>query len=253
MKNILTSIFYQPLYNLLFLFVWILPGQSLGLGIIALTVLVRLLLVPLSAKGVRAQREMQALQPEIDKLRAEFKDQPEEMNKKMMALYQEHSVNPLGSCLPLLIQLPVLIIMYRVFLSGIQADHLDLLYHFIPTPDHLNTIFLGVNLATPSIILAVISGLLQFVQTWQLTKKSPAQIKATTELAKDAPKDPTQNMSQTMMYLTPILTTFIGTRLPAGLAVYWVITTLFSIVQQWWLFRTKPSIVSPHVSVSVRN
>ena len=254
MKALLTSIFYQPLYNLLFWFVLILPGESLGLGIIALTILVRLLLMPLSAQGVRAQRELQVLQPEIDKLRTEFKDQPDELNKKIFALYQEHKVNPLGSCLPLLIQLPVLILLYRVINSGIQASHLELLYRFVPAPEHLSTIFLGINLAKPSILLAIVSGLLQFVQTWQLMRRQkPAK---TTELATtDAPKpavDQSQKMSQMMAYLTPLLTVYIGTRFPAGLAIYWVMTTLFSIAQQWWLFR-KPSIATPHVSVQIRD
>ena len=254
MKALLTSIFYQPLYNLLFWFVLILPGESLGLGIIALTILVRLILLPLSAQGVRAQRELQVLQPEIDKLRAEYKEQPDELNKQIMSLYQEHKVNPLGSCLPLLIQLPVLIILYRVFISGIQADHHELLYRFVPAPEHLSTIFLGIDLHHPSIPLAIVSGLLQFVQTWQLMRRQPA-VKPTSATALDTAKkpagDPTQQTSQIMAYLTPLLTVYIGTRFPAGLAIYWIVTTLFSIAQQWWLFR-KPSIATPHVSVSVR-
>jgi YidC/Oxa1 family membrane protein insertase len=254
MKVLLTSIFYQPFYNLLFWFVLILPGENLGLAIIALTILVRLLLMPLSAQGVRAQRELQVLQPEIDKLRAEFKDQPDELNKKIFALYQEHKVNPLGSCLPLLIQLPVLIILYNVIISGIESKKIELLYSFIPAPEHLNTIFLGVDLHKPSIFLAIVSGLLQFVQTWQLMRRQPTT--KTTQLATTgAPKpavDQSQKMSQMMAYLTPLLTVYIGTRFPAGLAIYWVMTTLFSIAQQWWLFR-KPSIATPHVSVQIRD
>jgi YidC/Oxa1 family membrane protein insertase len=255
MKTFLTSIFYQPLYNLLFWFVLILPGENLGLGIIALTVLIRLILLPLSAQGVRAQRELQVLQPEIDKLRVEYKDQPEELNKKIFALYQEHKVNPLGSCLPLLIQLPVLILLYNVIISGIKANHLDLLYRFVPAPEHLNTIFLGINLNDPSIPLAIISGLLQFVQTWQLMRRqTPAKTTQLTDPQAPKPvKDSSQQMSQTMAYLMPLLTVYIGTKFPAGLAIYWVVTTLFSIAQQWWLFRTKPSLVSPHVSVQIRD
>lgn len=254
MKALLTSIFYTPLYNLLFWLVLILPGESLGLAIIALTILVRLLLMPLSAQGVRAQRELQVLQPEIDKLRTELKDQPDELNKKIFALYQEHKVNPLGSCLPLLIQLPVLILLYQVIISGIKADHLELLYRFVPAPEHLNTIFLGIDLGKPSIILAVVSGLLQFIQTWQLMRKQ-APAKTTEITTADAPKpavDQSQKMTQMMAYLMPLLTVYIGTQFPAGLAIYWVMTTLFSIAQQWWLFR-QPSIATPHVSVQIRD
>ncbi len=247
MQAFFTSLFYKPLYNLLFFFISVLPGNSLGLGIIAVTILVRLLLLPLSAQGVRAQRELQVLQPEIDRLRGEHKDNPEELNKQIMALYQEHKVNPLGSCLPLLIQLPVLFIIYRVFNSGIQATDHSLLYSFVHAPDQVNTMFLGMDLHHPSIVLAVVSGVLQFVQTWQLMRRQQPKPAGGTV----ATPDSAQQTNQMVMYLMPLLTVFIGSRFPAGLAVYWVITTLFSIVQQWWLFRS-PSIATPHVAVRVR-
>ncbi len=249
--ELLTTIFYQPFYNLLFFFISVLPGESLGLGIIALTVLVRLILLPASAQGVRSQRELQALQPEIEALREKYKDNPEELNKQIFALYQEHKVNPLGSCLPLLIQLPILLILYRVFVSGINGEHLDLLYSFVPAPTALNTTFLGVDLHTPSILLAVVSGGLQFIQTWQLMRKQPKPKPSTN--SEPSAEETTARVSQTMAYLMPLVTIYIGTRFPAGLAVYWIITTLFSVVQQWWLFRTTPSLVTPHVSVQIRS
>ncbi len=243
MNAFLTSIFYQPLYNLLFFFVSVLPGASLGAGIVAVTIVVRLLLLPLSAQGVRAQRELQALQPEMDRLRAEHKDNPEELNKRMMALYQEHSVNPFGSCLPLLVQLPILFVLYRVFVSGIQTVNHDLLYGFIHVPDQIHASLLGIDLHSPSIVLAVMSGLLQFVQTWQLMRRQPGTA--------PAGGDGSQQMNRFTMYLMPLVTVAVGVRLPAGLAIYWTVTTLFSIVQQWWLFRS-PAIATPHVSVRVR-
>ncbi|MEK7184470.1 MAG: YidC/Oxa1 family membrane protein insertase [Patescibacteria group bacterium] len=252
--ELLTTVFYQPFYNLLFFLISVLPGESLGLGIIALTFLVRLLLLPTSAQAVRAQRELQALQPEIDALRTTYKDQPEELNKKIFALYQEHKVNPLGSCLPLLIQLPILLILYRVFISGINGEHLDLLYSFVPAPEHLQTLFLGVDLHTPSILLAVLSGALQFIQTWQLMRKQPKPAAAVTDVKKEpTAEETTARISRSMAYIMPLLTIYIGTRFPAGLAIYWIVTTLFSIVQQWWLFRTKPSLVTPHVTVQIRD
>lgn len=249
--ELLTTIFYQPFFNLLFAFIWALPGESLGLGIIALTLLVRLVLLPTSAQGVRAQRELQALQPEIEALREQYKDNPEELNKRIFALYQEHKVNPLGSCLPLLIQLPILLILYRVFVSGINGDNLDLLYSFIPAPAALNTVFLGVDLHTPSIALAIASGVLQFIQTWQLLRQQPKP-KQPAGTGEPSAEETTARVSQTMAYVMPLLTIYIGTRFPAGLAVYWIITTLFSIAQQWWLFRSNPSLVTPHVAVQIR-
>ena len=97
LKSLGVTFFYQPLFNLLFGFVALLPGENLGLGIIALTVLIRILLLPSSAAAVKSQRELAALQPKIDEIRAKYKDKPEEMNQQLVAVYQEHKVNPFGS------------------------------------------------------------------------------------------------------------------------------------------------------------
>lgn len=250
--NPFTVIFYQPLYNLLFYFIHILPGESMGLGIIALTILIRLALLPLSAQGVRAQRELQFLQPKMDELRAKYKDQPDELNKQIFALYQEHKVNPLGSCLPLLIQLPILIVLYQVFMSGIQADNLNMLYSFVSAPENLNHYLFGIDLRNSNLILAIISGAAQFVQTWQLMRKQPTTNKAVEKTTESSVKDASQQMNKVMMYLMPLFMVYIGTRLPAALALYWTVSTLFQVVQQWWLFRTKPEIATPHISVQVR-
>ncbi|MBI4032726.1 membrane protein insertase YidC [Candidatus Berkelbacteria bacterium] len=246
-KDLFTTLFYQPLYNLLFYFVYLLPGESFGLGVIALTLLVRLILVPSSAQAVRSQRELAVLQPKIDALRAELKDKPEELNRKMLALYQEHNVNPFGACLPLLIQLPVLLILYRVFVNGIHPGNFSLLYPFVPAPAALSTQFLGIDLAAPSLLLGVIAGALQFVQTWQLMRKRPAS---------GAKKDPAaaaaEQMSRRMMYVMPLITVFAASTLPSALALYWVVTTLFGIVQQWWILRTHPEVATPHIAVQIR-
>lgn len=247
--NFFNQLFYVPLFNLLFFFVTVLPGDNLGLGIIALTVLVRLVLLPSYAQSVRAQRELAVLQPKIDEIRATYKDKPEELNKRIVQVYQDHNVNPLGSCLPLLIQLPILYILYRVFLNGITPDNYDLLYPFIAAPEYLNTNFLGADLNEASLVMAVIAGALQFVQTWQL------QVKRTKSGAPE-PTDPAARTAATltnrMLYFMPLLTVFIAATLPSALAVYWITTTVFSILQQWWILRTQPAVATPHVAVTIK-
>lgn len=255
-KSALTAIFYQPLFNLLFGLVAVLPGHSLGWAIVVLTLLIRLLLLAPSAAAVRSQRELQALQPKIDEVRATYKDQPEELNQKLLGLYQEHKVNPFGSCLPLLIQLPVLLVLYRVFLSGIHAQNFQLLYSFVPNPGSIHALLLGIDLVRPSLILAVVAGALQFLQTRQLMAKQQ-QLKDERNLpADEKPKEEdatkaAQDLSQRMVYFMPLLTVFIGATLPAALAVYWIVTTLFSIAQQWYLVRTQPALPHHHVAVKV--
>ena len=257
LKAFFTTLVYQPLFNLLFWFVAVLPGESLGLGIIALTIVVRILLLPASAAAVKSQREMAALQPKIDEIRSKHAAKPEEMNQKLLAVYQEHKVNPFGSCLPLLIQLPILWVLYQVFWGGIHATNFDLLYHFVPRPEALQTTLVGIDLAKPSLVLAVIAGALQFLQTWQLLKRTqqtkdrtklPAsEKKATPEASKLA-----QSTSNQTMYLMPLFTVFISATLPSALAVYWAVTTAFSILQQWYLIRTQPALPHHHVAVTVR-
>lgn len=247
LKDLFTTLFYQPLYNLLFFFVSVLPGESLGLGIVALTVFVRLLLVPSSAQAVRAQRELAVLQPKVDELRAELKDKPEEMNRKLLALYQEHNVNPFGACLPLLIQLPVLLILYHVFINGIHPENFGLLYAFVPTPSALSTSFLGIELALPSLTLAVLAGALQFVQTWQLmNRRAPGATK------RDPAAAAAEQVSRRMMYVMPLITVVAAATLPSALGLYWVVTTIFAIGQQYWILRTHPEVATPHIAVQIR-
>ncbi|MBI2589869.1 membrane protein insertase YidC [Candidatus Berkelbacteria bacterium] len=245
-KSLSTTLFYQPLFNLLFFFISILPGENLAAGIIGLTVVVRLMLVPSSARALRAQRELTALQPEINNLRADYKDKPEELNRQMLALYQKHNVNPFGSCLPILIQLPILLILYRVVLNGIHPDNFNLLYSFVPTPTALETMFLGISLEAPSLILGLIAGGLQFLQTWQMLR-GRVKTKST-----DPTTEATEQIGQRMTYLMPLLTVFISSTLPAALALYWVVTTLFSVIQQSWLLRVHPEIAKPHVAVRIK-
>lgn len=243
-----TAIVYQPLFNLLFGFVALLPGESLGLGIIALTIFVKLLLVPSSAAAVRSQRELSLLQPKVDALRREYKDKPEELNQKMLALYQEHNVNPFGSCLPLLIQLPILIVLYRVFMNGLHPESFSLLYGFVPAPAALDTWLLGINLAAPSMLLGAIAAALQFIQTRQVTARQPARQPSADD---DTATAAIQDASQRMLYIMPVMTFLISATLPAALPLYWLTTTIFSIGQQWWILRTNPAVATPHVAVTV--
>lgn len=250
--NPFITIFYQPLYNLLFWIVSLVPGQSFAAGIIILTVAVRILLMPLQAQALRSQRELQALQPKMDALREQYKDKPEELNQATLALYQEHKINPFSSCLPLLIQLPILLLLYHVFMNGLGQNDTALLYPFVQAPSQLNVFFFGIDLSKPSWILGLLAGVGQFVQTWQILnqQKSFAPVKK-----KDKSDDPSalaSQISSQLAYLMPVITVIVSLGLPAALALYWIITTLFQIGQQWWLLRTQPALAAPHVAVSIR-
>lgn len=227
-KLILKTILYRPLFNALIFLVWLIPDHNVGWAIIVLTIIIRLILLPSSLKAARAQLKLRDLQPELQKLQAEYKDDKTKQSQAMMEFYKKHKVSPWGSCLPLLIQFPILIVLYYVFINGLNTSRFDLLYPFMPRPEFMNTVWLGIDLAKPNVwILPIVTGILQFIQGWQIQpKKTPGQA-----------QDMSQAMSRQMLYLMPVFTVIIAMRLPAALPLYWGITTLFGIGQQWWANR----------------
>lgn len=174
MIQLYTVILYQPLLNLLVFLYNMVPGHDLGVAIILLTILIKAVLYPLSRQSIHSQKALQDLQPKIEALKKQYKDEKEKLAKEMMTLYKNEKVNPLSSCLPLIIQLPFLIAVYQVFRTGLNSASLSLLYPFIANPGHLNLISLGLlDLAKSNVILAVLTGAAQFWQTKMLTTKRP--------------------------------------------------------------------------------
>lgn len=236
--NIFYTFLLQPIFNLLVFLYNIIPGADVGFAIIALTILIKVALWPLMSSSLKSQKAMQELQPKLDALKAEHGTDKEALSKAMMKLYQDEKVNPLASCLPILIQLPVLIALYQVLFHGFDATALNQLYTFIKNPGDINTIFLGlIDLEKNNLWLAVLAGVLQFFQTRMLMQRQPPKAVAKTEGAKD--ESMLASMNKSMMYMMPIMTVLIGMKLPGGLTLYWVTVTVFSIVQQWWVFKGK--------------
>jgi YidC/Oxa1 family membrane protein insertase len=205
----------------------------MGVAIIALTILVRLALLPSTMKSLLAQKKLKDLQPEIEKIKKDHGHDQEKMAKATMELYQRHGVNPLSSCLPLLIQFPIFIALYQVFFRLAQSGQLNMLYPFISKPEVINTHFLWFDLAKPDhfYILPVLAGATLF---WQSKMMTPGQ---KTEKKEQKTADFQTMLSKQMLYLFPLMTVFIALRLPSALALYWVITTLFGIIQQYLILR----------------
>ncbi len=228
-------IFYQPLFNLLVFFYNIIPGHDLGLAIIAVTILIRLILYPLYLQTIKSQKALQDLQPKLDALKEKYKDKKEELAQEMMKLYKAEKVNPLSSCLPLLIQLPFLIAVYKVFQVGLNSTSLTLLYPFINNPGHLNHFSFGlIDLSKPSYVLAVLAGVVQFWQSKMLVTSRPPK-----GLPGSKDEDATAVINKQMVYFMPLFTIFIGVSLPGGLTLYWFVTTLLMALQQLYFFSKK--------------
>lgn len=240
--SLITKVLYQPLFNVLILLYVYIPGHDLGLAIIGLTLIIRLILYPSYVQTLRAQQQLKNIQPEIDRVKDLHKDDKSKQSQELMRVYKDNKVNPLGSCLPMIIQLPILYALYRVFMVGLKADSLELLYAWFPhVPTTINNIFLGftgitslqIDLAVPNIYLAVLAGGAQLIQSWLMTKFNPVQGGGTAKI-----------INMQMMYLFPVITVMIGISLPAALSLYWVATTVFTVLQQiivMYQFKSKPN------------
>ncbi|MEK7162195.1 MAG: YidC/Oxa1 family membrane protein insertase [Patescibacteria group bacterium] len=220
------DIIYRPLLNLLVYFYNIIPGHDIGVVIVLLTILIRLILAPSFHKSLKSQKAMSDLQPKLNELKEKHKNDKEGHAKAMMDLYKEHKINPLGSCLPLLLQLPILIALYQVFSKALN-NHLAGLYSFVQQPEFINPKFLGlVDLSKPSLAFGIAAGLAQFWQSKMMMPKAGVAQDATAKA-----------MQLQMTYVLPVISVIIAIKLPAGLPLYWIVTTLFAVAQQYYIIR----------------
>ena len=234
MSYLFTVIFYQPILNLLVYLYNTISFHDFGLAIIFLTIVLKLALWPLGRSSIRSQKSLQDLQPKLDEIKKKYADDKAGMSQATMALYKENKVNPFSSCLPLLIQFPFLIAVYRVFRDGV-GNKLDYVYSFIAKPETLNLVSFGfLDLGKPNIVLAVLAGLAQFWQAKMMITKRPS-IK--TPGAKD--EDMAAIMNKQMVYFMPAITIFIGISLPGGLTLYWFVLTIVTAIQQLITFKNK--------------
>jgi YidC/Oxa1 family membrane protein insertase len=236
MTQLFHQVVYQPIYNALIFLYNFLPGHDLGLAIIVLTVIIRFILYPVAKKQIESQKKLQDLQPEIKKLQEKYKQDKEKQGKALMEFYKEKKVNPASGCLPLVIQIVFFIALYRAFIAGLNFDSgCPDLYSFVQCPAGIKTTFFGIlELAKPSIPLAVVAAAGQFFQTKMIMPKTNVS-----EKKSEKKGDFSTIMNQQMLYLGPLLTLFIGAKFPAGLALYWVVNTLFAIVQQYFVMNKK--------------
>ncbi len=232
------TLFYQPVLNLLVFLYNIVPGNDLGIAIVLLTIIIKTLLFPLSKKAIESQKGLQEIQPEVEAIKKEHKDNREALGKATLELYKKKKINPFSSCLPLLVQLPFLFAVFAVFRNGFGEDSLDLVYSFITRPEHIDTLSLGFfDLSAPhNILLAGLAGIALYFQTKMMMDRRPAP-KVPVKSAKPGSEDMMAMMNKQMLYVMPVFTAFISYSFPSGLALYWFLTTLLTIVQQQYLFR----------------
>ncbi len=238
MSTLWNTIFYEPIYNALIFIINTVTFGDVGFAIIVLTILIKVFLAPLTRKSIRSQVLMKRLEGELKQIKKDYPSK-EQQAQKTLELYKKNNVNPFSGCLIVLLQLPVIFALYYVFYRGLSFDTTPL-YSFIHTPEVLNAQFLGlVDLHGKSIVLALLAGISQFIQGYL---SHPAKKKVEVVTAIDEPKTFQEQLADSMQlnirYVLPVFVAFIAYQISAAVALYWVVSNVFTIVQEWYVRKS---------------
>ena len=209
--------FFDPLYNFFLFLFKALPWADAGVIVILLTVLVRVILYPLSKKAVLTQARMSEIAPDLDKIKEKYKDKPEEQARQTLALYREKKVNPFSGILVIIIQIPLILALYQVFLRLPEG---------VPT-----TLFNFLDIGGKSVLIALLAAVSTYFQIQVSSKhqKAPKGNSFGDNLAK--------SMQTQMKYVFPVIAFFVSYQISAVIALYWFTTNLFSIAQEIFVRR----------------
>lgn len=229
------NFFYAPLYNGLILFINVTPFHNVGLAVILFTCIIKIILFPLSQKSVKTQFEMKQIEPEINEIKIKYKDNKQVQAEKTMQLYKDKNINPFAGIFLMLLQFPILIALYWVFLKG-GLPEIDptSIYSFTKIPDVINMSLFGASVADKNIIFAIIVAVAQFLQMQitipkikKIDGKDDKKINFTDELSK--------SMNTQMKYIMPIIMFFIAKSFPIVVSLYLITSSLFAIGQELYI------------------
>ncbi|MEX0587441.1 MAG: YidC/Oxa1 family membrane protein insertase [Patescibacteria group bacterium] len=224
--NIWDALLITPLTTALFFF-YNLLGGNLGLAIIALTVALRLLLFPLTLPSLKSMKIQREIKPDLDRIQKKYKGDRQKLATAQMELFKQRGVNPLAGCLPQILQLVILIALYQVFISNLQNGGLN--HQFL---------FWDLSVKDPYFVFPVLAAASQFILSKMMLPAVSQEHKAAHE-AKDKKEDFASALQRQNLFLFPILTLFLGLQFPAGLMLYWFVSTVLQIPQQLFVLRSK--------------
>lgn len=234
-SNLFNLLFFNPIYNgLVFLiatFSWI----DMGFAIIIITLIVKLISLPLTKKTIRLQIIQKKIEPQLKKIKEEYKDDKEKQALKTMEVYKENKLNPLSGILVMFIQIPIIFALYFVFLKGgLPEVNFDILYFFVDAPKEIHTLFLGlVDVTEKSLLFAFLAGITQFIQINLVLPSDPLKKKKNQSFKEDLAR----SLQLQMKFVMPILIVFIAYSLPSAIALYWITSNVFMIFQEIFVKR----------------
>lgn len=230
----ISSIFIEVLVRL-----YTLTGSNLGLTILAFTLVMRLLLLPLTLPSLKAQNKIRKLQPELKELKKLHGSDKKAMQQAQLDLYKKYNVNPLAGCIPQLLQIGVLLLLYQALNSFLHQDQVNGIM--------INASFLWLNLSVPDprYIIPILAAVTQLILSLMIAPgaevKDEVPNKSSLPIVKGENKkeedvaEMAASMQQQMLFIMPLMTGFLALSFPSGLGLYWVATTVFSIVQQYFI------------------
>ena len=231
------TLIYAPILNSLIGLLVLLPGSSLALSVIILTLIVRTILLIPSNKAIKAQRRLQEVQPKLEKIRKQYENDQARLAQETMAVWKEHKVSPFSSCLPLLIQFPILIALFYVIQGGLTPDKAGLIYDAFSefSIGMMNSQFFMFDLLEQNIIVfPLVIGTLQFIQMQLMTRGRNKKKEESKDKAPQKAGDFSSEMQQAnkmMTYIMPIMIAIFTAQLPAAVGLYWGVGTFYGIIQ----------------------
>ncbi len=238
MMSFFHTVLYTPIYNLLMFLTDILPGQDIGLAVVAATLIVKVVLMPLSFAALRTQRSIKAIEPEMKQVREQYKDDKETQAKEIFALYKKYGVNPFAGLLTILIQLPIILALYWVFNSKtLLSVDASILYSFVPAPLAISPLFLGIFAVTgASITLAALAALTQFVYGLYAI---PVPEKSTKPAGSDMQADFGRALAMQMRFVLPVFIGIAAYYTSVAIALYFITSNLVGVLQEFIVRQKK--------------
>ncbi len=237
MKTLFFETLYRPLYNVLVGLIDVLPNADVGFAVIILTIIVKIVLFPLSKKAIKTQLMMKDLEPALKEIRLKYKDNPQELGQKTLALYRENGVNPFASLLLILVQIPVILVLYFIFAnSGLPVINTGFLYSFVSVPTQIETMFLGfINLvANKSILIALLVLITQSIQIRLSLPKQDSSSLPEGQFAQEFMK----GLHFQMKYILPVITAVASYSFISVVGLYWIVGNIFAIFQELYFKKT---------------
>lgn len=227
---------YYPLYNALIYIIGAIPNHDIGIAVVILTLVVKLILFPLSKKSVITQIKMKQLDPELKALQKQYKGNRQELSQQLMIFYKKNGLNPFSGLFLIILQIPVILALYQVFYSKDLHEGASFLYSFVTFPASINSLFLGIFDLTiaHSITLALLVGISQFIQALLVIPPHNKDTHDATDMGQNIAK----SMNTQMKYVMPVFVAIIAYSLPSVVSIYWITSNLFAIAQELYFRKT---------------